>query len=76
MCGTATCGTGEYCSLTYDGATSAWKPSGCKKVPAACTSSGASGICTCMKDNSGCPTSGVINTKCNVDNNTLSFGCD
>jgi len=74
-CGSATCKSTEYCSLSYDSAAMAWNPSACKAVPAACASKGASELCTCMADNSGCPTSGVISTKCNQSNGALSFGC-
>lgn len=74
-CGKATCASGEYCGLTYDSSTSAWSPGSCKKVPAACENKGAGELCTCMKDNSGCSTSGVILTKCSQSNGALSFGC-
>jgi hypothetical protein len=76
MCGTATCAAAEYCALTYDSSMMAWTPSSCKKIPAACTSSGAAELCGCMKMNSGCPTSGLVSTKCNQDNGSLSFGCE
>ncbi len=74
-CGTATCATGEYCSLSYDSSTSAWKDGSCKKVPSACTDKGVSDLCTCMKENSGCPTSGLIVTRCSQSNDALKFGC-
>jgi hypothetical protein len=74
-CGNASCGSGEYCSLTYDSTAKAWSPSACKKVPAACERKGAAELCTCMKDNSGCPTSGVITTKCSQADGALAFGC-
>jgi hypothetical protein len=75
MCGTATCATGEYCSLSYDSSTMAFVTSGCKKVPATCASKGASELCTCMKDNSGCSTSGLVSTKCSQTDGALTFGC-
>jgi hypothetical protein len=75
-CGSATCGTGEYCSLSYDSTAKEWKAGSCKKVPSACTSSSASDLCTCMKENSGCPTSGLVSTKCSQDNGALAFGCE
>lgn len=75
-CGTATCAAAEYCALTYDSSMMAWTPSSCKKVPAACTSKSAAELCGCMKMNSGCPTSGLVSTKCNQDNGNLSFGCE
>ena len=76
MCGTATCAAAEYCSLTYDSSAKAWTPSSCKKVPAACSMKDASELCSCMKTNSGCPTSGLVSTKCSQDNGSLSFGCE
>jgi hypothetical protein len=29
-----------------------------------------------MQMSSGCPTSGLVSTKCSQDNNSLSFGCE
>ncbi len=75
-CGSATCATGEYCSLSYDSSAMAWAPGSCKKVPAMCASTGAAELCTCMKSNSGCPTSGLVNTKCSQTDGVLSFGCE
>ena len=75
MCGTATCASAEYCGLTYDSSAMAWGPGGCKKVPDACTSKSAADLCDCMSANSGCPTGGVISTKCSQSSGGLSFGC-
>jgi hypothetical protein len=74
-CGNATCSATQYCELSYDSAMMAWTPGSCKTTPAACASKGAADLCDCMQMNSGCPTSGVINTKCSQSNGGLSFGC-
>jgi hypothetical protein len=74
-CGSATCSASQYCSLNYDSAAGTWTDGSCKAVPAACTSSSASELCTCMSKNSDCPTSGLVSTKCNQDNGNLKFGC-
>jgi hypothetical protein len=29
-----------------------------------------------MQDNAGCPTSGVVSTKCSQSDGALSFGCE
>jgi hypothetical protein len=74
-CGSATCSASQYCALTYDSTAAQWNDGTCRAVPAACTSSSASELCTCMSKNSDCPTSGLVNTKCNQDNGNLKFGC-
>ena len=76
MCGKATCTSGQYCSLNYDSSAMSWSDGSCKAVPSACTSKGPADLCDCMKMNAGCPTSGLVTTKCNQDNGALSFGCN
>jgi hypothetical protein len=74
-CGKATCTSSQYCDLGYDSSASTWSPSSCKSVPPACAGKGGAELCTCMKENAGCPKSGVVSTKCSQADGALSFGC-
>lgn len=75
-CGGATCAATEYCALNYEYSGMTYSAGGsCKAVPASCASKTGDDFCTCMKANAGCPASGVVQTKCSVDNGGLSFGC-
>ncbi len=75
-CGSATCGATQYCQLNYDSSAMTYSDGSCKAVPAACASKTGGDLCTCMTDNTGCPTSGVVSTKCNQSNGGLRFGCN
>jgi hypothetical protein len=74
-CGSATCSASQYCALTYDSSARTWSPGSCKTTPTACASKGPADLCKCMQDNTGCPTSGIVSTKCSQNNGGLSFGC-
>jgi hypothetical protein len=75
-CGTATCGATQYCALNYDSSAMTYSDGSCKAVPSACAAKTGGDLCTCMTENAGCPTSGIVSTKCNQDNGGLKFGCN